>query len=103
MPGFRAAAAKEQSDSKGGVLPNSISHNTELREGEGIGSNKLSYAASAETFDRLEIRELSGTLGTLCKEGGTQLLREVEIWLASARFVLAFVPTVPGVSRLARK
>ena len=70
--------------------------------GEGTGFSKQSHTASVlETFDALENRELFRTLETLCAQGGTQLLRGVEIWLASARFVLAFAPTVPGVSRLA--
>ena len=78
-PGFRVAAAKEQSDSKRGFLLNSISPNTELRGGEGIGFiNKSSYAASIPgTFDALESLELFGILGTYGdEEGGTQLLRE---------------------------
>ena len=78
-PGFRVAAAKEQSDSKRGFLLNSISPTTELRGGEGIGFiNKSSYAASVPgTFDALESLELFGILGTYGdEEGGTQLLRE---------------------------
>ena len=78
-PGFRVAAAKEQSDSKRGFLLNSISTNTELRGGEGIGFiNKSSYAASVPgTFDALESLELFGILGTYGdEEGCTQLLRE---------------------------
>ena len=80
MPGFRVAVAKEQSDSKRGFLPNSFSPNTELRGGEGIGFSESSYAASVPaTFDALENLERFGTLGTLCKEGRTQLFRGVEI------------------------
>ena len=63
MPRFRAVAAKEQSDSKRGFLPNSISPNTELEEGEGIGSSKSSYAASVpETFDAPQNRNYSERL-----------------------------------------
>ena len=78
MPGFRAAVAKEQSDSKEGFPPNSFSPTTELRGGEEIGSSKSSYAASSvpKTFDALEKCELFGTLG---EQGGTQLLRGVDI------------------------
>ena len=73
MPGFRAATVKKQSDSNKGFVPNSISPNTELTGGEGIGSSKFLYAASnPETFDALENRELFGTLGG---QDGTQLLR----------------------------
>ena len=62
MPGFRAAAVNEKSDSKRGFLPNSIPPNTELRGVEGKGSSKSSYAASVhETFDALENCELFGT------------------------------------------
>ena len=72
--------------------------------GEGIGSSKLSYPTSVpETFDAPRNRELFGTLETLCEQGGTQLLSGVEIWLASARFVLPLAPIVPGACRLARK
>ena len=68
MPGFRAAAAKKQSDSKGGFIPNSISPNTELRGDQEAGSNKSSYAVSVpETFDALENRELFGTLRAHCQ------------------------------------
>ena len=74
MPGFRAAAAKKQSGSKRGSLPNSIPPNTELRGGEWIGSSKSSYATSVPgTFDALESLELFGMLRTYGdEEGGTQ-------------------------------
>ena len=72
IPGLRAAAAKEQSDSKSGSLPNSTS-NTELTGEERIGSSKSSYAASVpKTFDAPENCEL---FGTLSGQDGTQLLR----------------------------
>ena len=90
--------------SKKGFHPNSISPNTELRGGGEIGSDKSSYAAPVPgKFDALEKLELFGPLGTLCEQGGIQLFRGSENWLASARFVLGVAPTVPGVSRLARK
>ena len=101
MSGFRAAAVKKKSDSNRGFLPNSISSNTELTWGGGIGSSKSPYTESVpEIFDALENRELFGTLGG---KDGTQLLRGVEIWLTGARFVLGLVPTVPGASWVARK
>ena len=101
IPGFRAAAAKEQSDSERGFLPNSIPPNTELTGREGIGSSKSSYAAWVpETFGAPENPELFGTLGG---QDGPQLLRGAEILLASARFVLGLALTVPGASRLACK
>ena len=53
MPGFRAAAAKNQFDSKRGFFPNSFFPNMELTGGEGIGSSKLSYAVP-EKFDAPE-------------------------------------------------
>ena len=60
-----------------GFLPDSISLNIDLMEGEGIGSSKSSHAASVpETFDALKNRELFGTLGG---QDGTQRLRGVEI------------------------
>ena len=66
MPGFRAAAVNEKSDSKRGLLLNSIPPNTELRRVEGKGSSKSSYAASVpETFDALENCELFGTLDAM--------------------------------------
>ena len=78
MPGFRAVAAKEQSDSKRGSLPNSFPPNTELRGGEWIGSSTSPYAASVPgTFDALESLQLFGTLRTYGdEEGGRRLLRE---------------------------
>ena len=101
MPGFRAAAAKEQSYSKRGFLPNSIFPNTELTGGEGIGSGKPSYATSVpETFDAPKNRELFGTLGG---RDGTQPLRGAEILLARARFILGLAFTAPGASRFTRK
>ena len=76
MPGFRAAAVKEKSDSKRGCLPNSIAPSTELRGVEGKASSKSSYAASVpKTFDALENRELFRTRD---EQGGTQLLKGVE-------------------------
>ena len=73
MPGFRAAATKEQTDLIRDFLPNSISPNSELTGGEGIGSSKSSYAASVpETFDAPENCKLLGTLGG---QDGTQLLK----------------------------
>ena len=80
MPGFKGAAAKEHYDSKRDFLPNSISSNTELMGRDGIGSSKSSYAASIlETLDALESRELFETLRTLCEQGGSQILKGVEI------------------------
>ena len=53
---------------KKGFPPNSISPNTKLRGGEGVGSSKSSHAASIPgTFEALEKLELFGTLGTLCR------------------------------------
>ena len=101
MPGLRAAAGKNQSDSKRGFLPNSIAPNTGLTGEEGVGSSKPSYAASVpETSDAPENREMFGTLGA---QDDTQLLRGAKIRLASARFFLGSAPTVPGASWLARK
>ena len=77
MPGFRAAAAKEQPDLIRVFLPNSSSPNTELTGGEGIRYSKSSYAASApETFDAPKNCKLFGTLGG---QDGTQLLRGQEL------------------------
>ena len=91
-------------NSKKGLHPNLTFPTTVLRGGEGIGSGKSSYAASVPgNFDALEKLELFGPLGTLCVQGDTQLFKGAENWVASARFVLGVAPTVPGISRLARK
>ena len=64
---------QKRSDSNRDFLPNSISPNTELTGGEGIGSSKSPYTASVpQTFDALENRVL---FGTLWEKDGTQLLR----------------------------
>ena len=77
MPEFRTAAAKEQSGSKRGFLPNSISPNTELTGGEGVGSRKSSYTVSVpETFDAPENHELFGSLD---RQDDSQLLRGAQI------------------------
>ena len=79
LPGFRAAAVKEKSKKRGFLpyfLSNSIPPTTKLRGVEGKGSSESSYAASVPKHSTH-----SKTVNYLERvmQGGTQLLRGVEI------------------------
>ena len=72
-------------------------------------AGRVAASATAAQGNRLSPRQAgiitktSGLLGTLEGKDGTHLLGGVEIWQASALFVLGFAPTVTGTSLVARK